>query len=292
MLGISSEQNRLIAVVETRGTNLKNNQQPCIIEPLDEAVEDDMKSIVFIKRVPDTAANIRISGDEKVKKEGLEFVISPYDEYALEEAVQKKEEADEGEVVVMSLGGSDSEKTIRDCLARGGDRGVHLENNSEDWDPFSTAEALVEEVRDMDFSYDALWFGKHAVDDDGYQVGQIIAALLDLPVVTNATEVTRENGFLRCHREVEGGIQEFKIEMPCVITAEKGLNEPRYAQLQKIMEAKKKDIRTREISDPDPPTMIQGMEEPPERPPGEIVGEGPEAVPDLVRKLREEANVI
>ncbi len=250
-----------------------------------------MKSIVCVKRVPDTAANIKISDEGTVKTEGLEFVTSPYDEYGLEEAVQMKEE-EGGEVVVMSLGGEEVEKTIQDCLARGGDRGVHLRTDRDRIDQFATGKALADAISGMDFDYDVIWFGKHAVDDDGFQVGQIVASLLDLPVATFVAGLELDGDRLICEREVEGGVEVVSMNTPCVITAEKGLNEPRYAKLQNIMKAKKKEIDEREVDPPTNTVEVKSMEEPPERPPGEIVGEGPEAVPELVRKLREEANVI
>lgn len=249
-----------------------------------------MNQFVCVKRVPDTAANIRIDDQGRIQTGGLEFVTSPYDEYALEEAVQIREEREDGEVVVVSLGGSDAEKTIRDCLARGADRGIHLQNDASDWDPYATARALADTLSDE--TPDLIWFGKHAADDDGYQVGQIVASLMELPVATFVSDVEVDGSEVRVKRETEGGFDVLTLERPCVLTTEKGLNEPRYAKLQAIMKAKNKEIEQREVSDPEPATRVHEMEPPPERPPGEIVGEGPGAVPELVRKLHEDANVI
>ncbi len=248
-----------------------------------------MKSVVCVKRVPDTAANIRVNEQGQVKTDGLEFVTSPYDEYALEEAVRIKEEREDGEVVVISVGGPDVEKTIQDALARGADRGLHLFDPDER-DPHATASALSGVIEEED--PDLIWFGKHAVDDDGYQVGSIVAARLDLPVATFVVDVQPVDEQVRVERETDDGVETLTLNMPCVLTAEKGLNEPRYASLQEIMKAKQKEIERKEAPRVDSTIEVLGHEEPPERPPGQIVGEGPEAVPDLVRKLHEEAGVI
>lgn len=250
-----------------------------------------MRSVVFAKRVPDTAARIRISDDQShVQTEGVEFVTSPYDEYALEAAVQIKEDEDDGEVVVASLGGDSVEKTLRDCLAKGGDRGIHLKSDAENWDPFSTGEAFANLLEDMEF--DAAWFGIHAVDDDAYQVPQIVAALLDLPVATFVTDVEVDGDQIICQRETENGVQTVTLDTPCVISAEKGLADPRYAKLPDIMDAKKKEIDVRSCNDPEPTLITDQLEPPPERPPGEILGEGVDAVPELIRVLREEEGFI
>ncbi len=249
-----------------------------------------MKSIVCVKRVPDTAANIRIDDEGRVQTEGLEYVTSPYDEYALEEAVQINEDREEGEVLVLSLGREETKNTLQDALARGGDRGIHLFTEDDGWDPYATARALSNAIDGEE--PDLIWFGKHAADDDGFQVGQIVASLLDLPVATFVSDVEIDGDEVHVRRETDGGFDTLTLEQPCVLTAEKGLNEPRYAKLQEIMEAKKKEIDRREVGSPDPTTHVVRMDPPPERPPGEIVGEGPEAVPELVRKLHEEANVL
>ena len=248
-----------------------------------------MKSFVCVKRVPDTAANIRVNQQGRVETDGLEFVTSPYDEYALEEAVRIKEQQEDGEVVVISLGGADVKKTIQDALARGGDRGIHLFDD-DPRDPHATACALSDVIEDED--PDLIWFGKHAVDDDGYQVGSIVAARLNLPVATFVVDVQVEDDQVRVERESDDGVETLTLDQPCVLTAEKGLNEPRYASLQEIMQAKQKEIDRLEASPVESTVEVLKHEEPPERPPGEIVGEGPEAVPELVRKLREEAGVI
>jgi electron transfer flavoprotein beta subunit len=246
---------------------------------------------VFVKRVPDTESVIKIRDDRKgIDKSNLTFVLNPYDEFAVEEALRIKEKTGAGEVVVVSLGPQDVKETIRGTLAMGVDRGIHVVTAEFPEDPLVTASGLAEAARAE--SFDLLLFGKQAVDDDNAQIGTLVAALLGIPSVSVVVKLEVEGTGLRAHREVEGGEEVVKLPLPAVVTAQKGLNEPRYASLKGIMAAKKKEIKEATPSLREPLIEVVGLEPPPERKGGRVVGEGPGAVDELLRLLREEAKVL
>lgn len=249
-----------------------------------------MKLIVCVKRVPDTESRIAVAGDgASIDTQGLKFVLNPYDEFAVEEALRLKEAAGGGSVTVMTLGGDESKETLRTALAMGVDEGVLLKGKPSP-DGLGTAERLAAAIGDRE--YDLILFGKQAVDDDNLQVPLMVAELLGLPAATVVVELEIDGRTVKATREIEGGHEVFEFELPGVVAAQKGLNEPRYASLKGIMAAKKKPLEEVEVGDADARLQVLAMSGPPERSEGEIVGEGAEAVPELVRKLREEAKVI
>jgi len=250
-----------------------------------------MKIAVCIKRVADSEARIKIGADGKTLDEaGVKFTLNPYDEFAVEEALRRKEKAGAGEVVVVSLGPAAAQETIRTALAMGADRGVLLQTDKIPADGFEVAKALAAELRDG--GYDLILFGKMAIDDYNHQVGPMVAELLGLPCVTSVAHLTLEAGKGTAEREVEGGIEVVEFPLPAVLTADKGLNEPRYPALKGIMAAKKKPLDVKPIALPGGGLEVLAMTPPAERKEGRIVGEGPAAVPELVRLLREEAKVL
>lgn len=250
-----------------------------------------MNVVVCIKQVPDTETRIAIASDGRsVNTADVEWVVNPYDEYALEEALQIRDRTGEGEVVVLSMGQERAATAIRSCLAMGADRGMLLKTDTPFGDAYGTASALTAVLKEIEF--DLLFFGKQAVDDDNAQVGPLVAQMLNLPCVTVVTKLELENGRARAHREVEGGLEIVETCLPAVFTAQKDLNQPRYASLKGIMTAKKKQIEEREAQLVDPKLEVVEMLKPPPRPAGRIVGEGKEAVPELVQLLKDEAKVI
>jgi len=249
-----------------------------------------MNLVVCVKRVPDTASHVRPGSDGKsLDPSGISYVANPYDEYAVEECLKIKE-AVGGEVVVLSMGPKDATKEIRHCLAMGADRAVLVKDSQINRDPLTTAMGLVAALKTID--HDVIFFGRQAVDHDHSQVGTIVGTLLGLPVVTEVVKVEVGDGRLTVHREAEARTLVLEVPTPCVLTAQKGLNEPRYASLKGIMQAKKKPIDEVEVELQDCQIEVLEMRSPPPRPPGKIVGEGVEAVPELVRLLREEAKVL
>ena len=249
-----------------------------------------MNSIVCIKRVPDSGARIRVAADGSgIDDSGLKFLMNPYDEFALEEAIRLKEEAGEGTVTALTIGPSGATETLRNALAVGADDAVLLTADPP-LDGLATARALADEIEGREF--DLLFFGKQAIDDDNMQVPLMVAELLELPAATVVVELEVSDGRAVAHREVEGGHEIVEFELPGVIGAQKGLNEPRYANLKGIMAAKKKPLEEKDLELDEPSLELLEMQEPPETTGGEIVGEGPDAVPELVRRLREEAGVL
>ena len=250
-----------------------------------------MKIAVCIKRVPDTDARIKVGSDGvSIDDAGVKFILNPYDEFAVEEALQRKEKAGAGEVVVVTVGGDSAQETIRTALAMGADRGVLLKVDRVPADGLAVARALAAELKDGGF--DLILFGKMAVDDYNHQVGTMVAELLGLPCVTAAVKVEFEGGNLTAEREVEGGIEVIACALPAVLTADKGLNNPRYPALKGIMAARKKPIEVKPAALGAARMIVKSLALPPDRKEGRIVGDGPGAVPELVRLLQQEAKVL
>ena len=248
-----------------------------------------MKSIVCVKRVPDTEARIRIAGDGgTIDPSGVKFVLNPYDEFAVEAALKHKEAAGQGEVTVVSVGDAQSAETLRTALAMGADTAVLLKSDRP-LEGLAVARALAEELKGRE--YDLVLFGMKAIDDDLQAVGPMVAELLGIPVATTVTEFSVEGGKVTAHREIEGGAEVVELKLPCALTLTKGAYEPRYASLKGIMAAKKKPLEEKPAAgDGQAPALKLQM--PPERQAGRIVGQGADAVPELLRLLREEAKVI
>ncbi|HEX6940825.1 MAG TPA: electron transfer flavoprotein subunit beta/FixA family protein [Longimicrobiales bacterium] len=249
-----------------------------------------MRSIVCIKRVPDTEARIKIAGDGvSIDPAGIKYIISPYDEFAVEAALRLKEGAGEGEVTVMTVGEPAAAEQLRSALAMGADNAVLLRGEPT-LDGLATARALAAEAKER--GAELILFGMKAVDGDQQQVGPMVAELLGLPCVTVVSEFEVADGKVVCHREVEGGVEVVEAPLPAVLTITKGKYEPRYASLKGIMAAKKKPLEEKDAQLGGSRVRIRELRYPPERPAGRIVGEGADAVPELVRLLREEAKAL
>jgi electron transfer flavoprotein beta subunit len=250
-----------------------------------------MKIAVCVKRVPDSETRVKIAPDGKSLDEaGVKFVLNPYDEFALEEALRRKEQAGAGEVVVLCLGPAAAQETLRTALAMGADRAVLLQTDRVPADGLEVARALVAELRGG--AYDLILFGKAAIDDANQQVGPMVAELLGLPCVTAIAHLDLAGNSGTAEREIEGGVEVVEFPLPAVLTTDKGLNEPRYPALKGIMAAKKKPLDTKPISPGAGGIEILALVPPAERGAGRIVGEGPAAVPELIRLLRVEAKVL
>jgi electron transfer flavoprotein beta subunit len=249
-----------------------------------------VKIAVCVKRTPDTETRIKVAADGRsIEDAGVKFVLNPYDEYAVEEALRLKE-AGGGEVVVVSLGSDASQETIRTALAMGADRGVLLRCEAVPPDPLETARALANELGAS--SFDLVLFGKLAIDDYHHGVGPMVAELLGVPCVTAVSSIEWSGDGGTARREIEGGVEVVEFALPAVLTAEKGLNEPRYPALRGIMMAKKKPLEIKDVALGGGGLAVIGLELPPARAEGRIVGEGPDAVPALLEALRNEAKVL
>ena len=250
-----------------------------------------MLQVVCIKQVADTETRVKVGADGKtLDPAGVTWILNPYDEFALEQALQIKEKLGAGEVVVLSLGGANVTTTLRNALAMGADRAIHLRSDLVQPDPLAVAGALAAELGPLQPRL--VWMGKQAVDDDQAQVGPMVAELLGLPCVTVVGHMELDGTRALLEREIEGGREVVEVTLPAVITTDKGLNQPRYASLKGIMAAKKKPIDERPAALPEPVLEIVAMALPSSRTAGRMVGTGVEAVSELVRLLREEAKVI
>ncbi len=264
-----------------------------------------MNSIVCIKQVPDTGARIEIE-DGRIIEEKLQYVINPYDEYALEEALRLREKFGQGRVTVLALGPERAREAILQALAVGADEAIHLADEAfQGGDAYATARALAGAIVRLNLPYDIILCGKQGVDHDNAQVGIALAEMLNLPHVSVVTrlEVAADKSKATAQREVEGGIEMVETSLPAVITAQKGLNEPRYPTFIGIRAARQKPIHKKTAAELgiDPGTVgaagarveIVSLSPPPERNPGRILPGNPrEACRELVRLLREEAKVV
>jgi electron transfer flavoprotein beta subunit len=233
---------------------------------------------------------VRIAADGKaIEQDGVKFVVSPYDEFAVEAALRTKEALGEGEVTLLTLGASVSAETLRAGLAMGADRAVLLEGEVSQ-DGLATAKGLAAEIREADAPLVLL--GVRAADDDQQQVGPMLATLLGRPCATSVSNFQVGDGTVTCQREAEGGTEVVELDLPAVVTVTKGEFEPRYASLKGIMAAKRKPLEQKAAQVPSSGLRVEVLEYPPDRPEGRIVGEGPEAAAELVRLLREEAKVL
>jgi len=249
-----------------------------------------MKIVVCVSHVPDTASRIKVGTDGKtIDPTGVTYIINPYDEYAVEEALKLKEKLGAGEVVIITLGGENSKETIRKALAMGADSGILLKAETQR-DSLGIAKALAEEIKTQ--GAQIVFMGKQSVDYDNSIVGQLTAELLDFNCVPVCVKLEINDDKLTAEREVEGGREIVETSLPAVITCQKGLNEPRYASLKGIMAAKKKTIEEKGATAYTPTSEVIKMHLPAGKNPGRIVGSDASAVPELVRLLKEEAKVI
>ena len=264
-----------------------------------------MNIIVCLKQVPDTESQIKIAPDAKsIQEDDIKWVMNPYDEFGVEEALLLKEKFG-GEVTVVGLGPSRVTESIRTALAMGADKGVLISDPAlEGSDTLSTARALAAVIKDL--PYDLIFAGQRGVDDDNGLVGAALAEFLGIPQVSLAVkvEVAEDGQSLKANRPVEGQTLVIETGLPALVTAQKGLNEPRYASLPGIMKAKKKPLEEKSLADLglDAAEFGEGAQNlkvleltpPPQREAGKMVeGETPEAkAAELARLLHEEAKVI
>ena len=249
-----------------------------------------MNIVVCVKRVPDTETRVRIGDDGRsISGEGVKYVLNPYDEFAIEAALQTVEAAGGGEVTLLTFGGEDSKETLRSGLAMGADRAVLIKGEPT-MDGLATASVLKAELEGAEA--DLILFGVKAIDDDQQQVGLMTGELLGRPTASAVTELTVSDGVVHCRVAAEGGTQAVEMDLPAVATVTKGKYEPRYASLKGIMAAKRKPLEEKEAAGGSGALVVESLDLPPARPEGRIVGEGPEAASELVRLLREEAKVV
>ena len=206
-----------------------------------------MNSVVCISHVPDTESRIKIADGRKVDEAGLKFIVSPYDEFALEEAIRQKEKAGSGDVTVVTFGPERAQQALRECLARGATKALHVKGESGDADSLGIAKVLAAAIKSV--PHDLVFLGKQGVGTDNGLVGPMLAELLGYPQVNVVTHLEVADGKLTAHREIEGAEEVLESPIPAIVTAQKGLNEPRYSSLKGIMAAKKIAIDTKSVAD-------------------------------------------
>jgi electron transfer flavoprotein beta subunit len=250
-----------------------------------------MNIAVCIKRVPDMEMRFSIGGDRKsLDQGGLKYEMGDFDGYALEVGLQLVEKQGPGEVVVISVGPDGVQETLRKGLAMGASRAVQLKAEAVPFDGLAIAHALGEELKGG--GYDLILFGRMATDTANGTVGPMTAELLDLPCVTSISHLEITSGQGTAQRDLEGAAEMVQFPLPAVLTIDEGIARPRLASLKGIMAAKKKPLEVKPARLGDVRITVESMALPPDRPPGRIVGEGADAVPELVRLLQTEAKVL
>lgn len=257
-----------------------------------------MNIYVLLKRTFDTEEKITLSNG-RINEDSAEFIINPYDEYAVEEAIQVRDR-EGGEVTVISVGGEEVEKELRTALAMGADKAVliNIEDDIEDGDQYTTAKVLTEYLKNKEV--DLIIGGNVTVDGGSGQVGPRVAEMLDIPYITTITKLEIDGRKVTIVRDVEGDSETIEASLPILVTAQQGLNEPRYPSLPGIMKAKKKpfdkvDLEDLELDEDDVEAKVQTVEIflPPKKEAGKVLsGELNEQVSGLVQLLRNEAKVI
>jgi electron transfer flavoprotein beta subunit len=256
--------------------------------------------VVCIAQVPDTETRIKIGGDGRhIDETGIKYIVSPYDEYALEEAIRLKEKQG-GDVTVLGFGPDRVQQALRESLARGATKALHIKGDSADADSLGMAMVLSAAIKTL--SADLVFFGKQGVGTDNSLVGPMVAELLGYPQINVVTHLEAADGKVTAHREIEGAEEVIEAAMPAVVTAQKGLNEPRYASLKGIMAAKKVTIDTKSVADlgltdsdiVNQRVTVVSLELPPEKSGGrKIDGADPvAAAKEIVRYIKEEAKAL
>ncbi len=250
-----------------------------------------MKIFVCVSHVPDTTTKVNVAGDGRsLDPAGVKFILNPYDEFAVEEALKLKEK-NGGEVIAVSVGADPAKEAIRQALAMGADRGILIKGDKSD--AFSVAEMLAATIKAN--SPEIVLMGKQSIDFDGMEVAPMLSELTGMPSATVVVGLTIEGGKAIAEREVEGGKEKIELSMPCIIAAQKGLNEPRYPSLPNIMKAKQKPIEEVASTASGARTAVVTMTKPEKKRVGKILkveSDAKATAHELAKLLHEEAKLI
>jgi len=257
-----------------------------------------MNIFVLLKRTFDTEENITVTSSGAISEEAAEFIINPYDEYGVEEAIKLRDDHG-GEITVVTVGNEDAEKQLRTALAMGADKAVliNIEDDVENGDEFTTAKVLAEYLKDK--KADLIFAGNVAIDGGSGQVGPRVADMLDIPYVTTITQIQVDGEAVQIVRDVEGNSETIETKLPLLVTAQQGLNEPRYPSLPGIMKAKKKPLEELELDDlgldeedVEAKTKTVAISLPPKKEGGRVLeGELNSQVKELVNLLHSEEKI-
>jgi electron transfer flavoprotein beta subunit len=248
-----------------------------------------MEILVCVKRVPLTGGKIVLTDDQRaISTRHLGFTISPHEECGCEEAVRLIEQHG-GSSTVLTLGPPEAEEQLRDMMAIGIDRAVHLvTDGTNEWDPQATANAIVEAIQTQAEPFDLILFGNESADAGNYQVAIRVAHKLGLPVVTSVKAIVIQNGSLRCEQEVAGGRDVYELPMPAVVTVKEGINLPRYPSVPGRLRAKRKPLDASTPTCPEPNLEMVKLALPPgSGKQAEVLGDGADAAPAVVGVLHE-----
>ncbi len=264
-----------------------------------------MNIAVCIKQVPATESKIVPTSDGKeIDWTGLSYVVNPYDEFGVEEALRIKERLGTGKITAITIGPQKAAEALRACIAVGVDEAIHLKDPAlKDGDSYSTAVVLASVLKRQ--PYDLIFFGKQSIDDDTGAIGIYVAAMMGIPhvAVVNKLEIDPVGKKAVAHRQIEGAVEVVETTIPALFTCQKGLNEPRYASLPGIMKAKQKPMAVLSLADLglSPQEVgalgaklyVEALEAPTPRSSGKIIeGDPHQVVSELIRLLREEAKVL
>jgi electron transfer flavoprotein beta subunit len=241
-----------------------------------------------VKRVPLTGGRITLTDDQRaLSTKHLGFTVSPHEECAVEEAVQIVER-EGGSVTVLTLGPAEADEQLRDMMAIGADRAIHLVTDGEEWDPQATAAAIVTAIRADEQAPDLILFGNESADAGNYQVAIRVAHALGVPAVTGAKKISFESGRAVCEQEVAGGRDVYEVPLPAVVSVKEGINLPRYPSVPGRLRAKRKPL---EASSPEHPAaqleMVKLVLPPDSGKQVQVLGSGAEAAPAVVAVLAE-----
>lgn len=249
-----------------------------------------MNILVCILRVPDTATKINLgSNGRSIDTKGVKFVMNPYDDFAVEEALLTKKKFG-GTVTVAAVGDEEHIDVLRNCLAMGADKAVHIKGEDYPFDAIYMAKNFAAYAEKNNF--DIIFTGKQSVDFDSYQLGGLIGEMLDIPSISVVTKLDITDTTVTAERDIEGGKEVVETTLPCVITTQKGLNTPRYPKLPDIMKAKKKPIEEIEALEADPTISILSIEKPVRERANKIFGDSEADIDLVVKLLKEDAKVI
>lgn len=247
-----------------------------------------MNILVGISQVPDTATKIAIAADgTSIDSKGVKFILNPYDEFAIEEGLRLREK-NGGTVTVITVGTDAGKEILRTALAMGADKAVLVKGDK--FDAFLVAENIASLAKEL--AVDLVLFGRQSIDFDSFQVPPMAAELLGWPSITMVSSLNIDGTTVQADRDIEGGKESVSTALPCVISAQKGLNDPRYPKLPDIMKAKSKPIEERAATAIAPRVTVLSMALPSAKGTGKIFGDSEQDISEVVRLLREEAKVL
>ena len=248
-----------------------------------------MNILVCISQVPDTTTKVQVASDGiSIDRTGVKFILNPYDEFALEEGLQLREKFG-GTVTALTVGGETSKEILRTALAMGADKAILIKDEHKN-DSYSVAFQISEIAKTM--NPDVLMLGRQSIDYDSFAMAPMLGELLGLPSISMVSSLTIDGNLIKAERDIEGGKEVLESSLPCVISAQKGLNNPRYPKLPDIMKAKSKPIEEIPSLSTDARISTMAMQLPISKRIGKVSGDSESEISDIVLALHEEAKVI